>query len=126
MSYDKTGKIQAKPIDRNDAISKIRAAREGSFLCTGFCLDKKVWQGGSWNIIERIADVISAEFIYYVPEHWLDYYLNNTPFLAVSGAIAVEKFGNQFLKRVHGSYSTIIGLPIFEVRQGLEKLGFFD
>jgi len=126
MSYDKTGKVQAKPIDRDDAIAKIRAARDGSFLCTAYCLDKKIWRQGKWELVERIADVVSAEFVYYVPERWIDYYLENTPYLAVSGAIAVEKFGAQFLKTTQGSYSTIVGLPLFEVRQGLEKLGFFD
>ena len=126
MSHDKTGKIHGKPVDRNDAIAKIRAAREGSFLCTAFCLDKKIWRNGRWDIVERVEDVVSAEFIYYVPECWVDYYLENTPYLDVSGAMAVEKFGTQFLKTVHGSYSTIVGLPLFEVRQGLEKLGFFD
>lgn len=125
MSHDKTGTIHGKPIDRADAIAKIKAAREGSFLCTAFCLDKKVWQGDNWVIEERIADIVFAEFLYIVPDNWLDIYLEKTPYLDVSGAIAVEKFGNQFLKTVQGSYSTIIGLPLFEVRQALEKLGFF-
>lgn len=125
MSHDKTGKIHGKPVDRDDAIAKIKAAREGSFLCTAFCLDRKIWRSGKWEIEERVADVVSAEFIYYVADQWIDYYLERTPFLDVSGAIAVENFGNQFLKTVHGSYSTIIGLPLFEVRQALEKLGFY-
>jgi len=126
MSHDKTGKIHGKPVDRDDAIAKIRAARDGSFLCTAFCLDKKIWRNGKWEIVERVADVVSADFVYYVSERWIDYYLENTPYLDVSGAIAVEKFGSQFLNVVHGSYATIVGLPLFEVRQGLEKLGFFD
>jgi len=133
MSHDKMGTIHGKPIDRNDAISKIKAARTGSFLCTAFCLDKKVWQSslekkesGKWVVEERITDVVSAEFVYIIPDALIDTYLDNTPYLDVSGAIAVEKFGNQFLKTVHGSYSTIIGLPLFEVRQALEKLGFFS
>lgn len=125
MSHDKTGKIHGKPIDKEDAISKIKAAREGSFLCTAFCLDKKIWRDNKWEIEERIADIVSAEFLYYVPDEWIGYYLEYTPYLDVSGAIAVETFGNQFLKTVHGSYSTIIGLPLFEVRQALDKLGFF-
>jgi septum formation protein len=125
MSHDKTGTIHGKPVDRADAIAKIKAAAEGSFLCTAFCLDKKIWKLGAWVMQERIADVVFAEFIYVVPDNWLDIYLEKTPFLDVSGAIAVEKFGNQFLKTVQGSYSTIIGLPLFEVRQALEKLGFF-
>ena len=126
MSHDKTGKIQAKPVDRDDAIAKIRAARDGSFLCTAYCLDKKIWHQGKWEIVERVADIVSAELVFFVSEQWIDFYLENTPYLQVSGAIAVEKFGNQFLKVIHGSYSTVVGLPLFEVRQNLEKLGFFE
>jgi septum formation protein len=126
MSHDKTGKIHGKPVDRDDAISKIKAARDGSFLCTAFCLDKKMWQSGKWEIQERVADIVSAEFIYYVADEWIDYYLERTPYLDVSGGIAVENFGNQFLKTVNGSYSTIIGVPLFEVRNALEKLEFYN
>ena len=135
MSHDAHGVVHGKPVDRADAIAKIKATAAGSFLCTAFCLDRKVWQpalaslgevgAGAWVIEERIADVVSAEFLFSVSDKWLDIYLEKTPFLDVSGGIAVEKFGNQFLKTVKGSYSTIIGLPLFELRQALEKLGFF-
>jgi|SRR5690606_19732733 len=125
MSHDKMGTIHAKPVDRSDAVAKIKATRQGSFLCTAFCLDKKVWRSGKWVVQERIADVVSAEFIFYIPDNWIDIYLDTIPFLNVSGGIAVEQYGNQFLKTVSGSYSTIIGLPLFEVRVALEKLGFF-
>lgn len=125
MSHDKTGKIHGKPVDREDAIAKIKATREGSFLCTAFCLDKKMWCDGRWELQERIADVVSAEFSFIIPDEWIDTYLEKIPFLDVSGGIAVELYGNQFLKTVHGSYSTIIGLPLFEVREALQKLGFF-
>jgi septum formation protein len=125
MSHDSMGVVHGKPVDRDDAIAKIKATAAGSFLCTAFCLDRKIWKSGAWVIEERIADVVSAEFTFAVPQNWLDIYLEKTPFLDVSGGIAVEKFGNQFLKTVQGSYSTIIGLPLFELREALEKLGFF-
>jgi len=125
MSHDKNGVIHGKPIDKADAIAKIKASAAGSFLCTAFCLDRKVWKQDAWMIEERIADVIAAEFIFLVPENWIDIYLEKTPYLDVSGGMAIEKYGNQFLKTVQGSYSTIIGLPLFEVREALEKLGFF-
>ena len=125
MSHDKNGVVHGKPLDRADAIAKIKASAAGSFLCTAFCVDKKVWQNGEWVIEERIADVVSAEFIFLVPDNWIDIYLEKTPYLEVSGGMAIEKYGNQFLKTVTGSYSTIIGLPLFEVREALEKLGFF-
>jgi septum formation protein len=125
MSHDKTGKIHGKPVDRADAIAKIKATREGSFLCTAFCLDRKVWRDGAWEIEERVAGIVSAEFSFIIPDEWIDTYLEKVPFLDVSGGIAVERYGNQFLKTVQGSYATIIGLPLFEVRQALEKLGFY-
>ena len=125
MSHDKAGVIHGKPVDRADAIAKIKATAAGSFLCTAFCLDRKVWRFGEWVLEDRVAQIVSAEFIFAVPDSWIDTYLEKTPFLDVSGGIAVEKFGNQFLKTVQGSYSTIIGLPLFELREALEKLGFF-
>jgi septum formation protein len=125
MSHDKAGKINGKPVDRADAIAKIQAARDGSFLCTAFCLERRVWQNNQWITQVHATDIVSADFIYYVADEWIDYYLDRTPFLDVSGAIAVENFGNQFLKTVNGSYSTIIGLPLFELREALEKFSFF-
>jgi|SRR5579863_3464276 len=125
MSHDKQGVIHGKPVDRDDAIAKIKALAEGSYLCSAYCLDKKVWQSGNWHVQERIQDVVAAEFIFSVPAQWLETYIANTPILSVSGAIAVEGFGNQFLKTVNGSYTTIIGLPLFEVREALERMGFF-
>lgn len=124
MSHDKTGKIHGKPVDRADAVAKIKASATGSFLCTAFCLERRVWKSG-WVTEEKITDTVCAEFIFAVPEKWIDIYLDTIPYLDVSGGMAVEKYGNQFLKTVHGSYSTIIGLPVFEVREALEKLGFF-
>lgn len=126
MSHDKNGVIHGKPVDRDDAIAKIKASADGSYLCTAYCLDKKIWQPGGWHLVERIEEVVAAEFIFYVAQHWLEKYLEQTPYLNVSGAMAIEGFGNQFLKTVTGSYTTIIGLPMFEVRESLEKLGFFE
>jgi len=125
MSHDKSGQIHGKPVDRADAIAKIKASAAGSFLCTAFCVDRRVWQGSTWNVDKRITDIVSAEFIFFVPDNWIDIYLEKTPYLDVSGGMAIEKYGNQFLQTVQGSYSTIIGLPLFEVREALEKLGFF-
>lgn len=125
MSHDTDGVIHGKPVDRADAIAKIKASANGSYLCSAYCLDKKVWQSGKWEVQERIEKVVAAEFIFYVADVWLETYIAKTPILSVSGAIAVEGFGNQFLKTVHGSYTTIIGLPMFELRESLEQLGFF-
>jgi predicted house-cleaning NTP pyrophosphatase (Maf/HAM1 superfamily) len=69
--------------------------------------------------------VVTADYVFDVPDAWLDIYLEKSRGLVASGAIAIEEFGSQFLKTVHGSYTTIVGLPMYELREALEKIGFF-
>lgn len=126
LSQNKGGKIEGKPIDSDDAIKKIKAARAGTRLCTSFCLDKKIWCGGAWNIAERIQKSVFAEYQFIIPDEWIDNYLENSIGLSCSNAIAVDLYGAQFLKAVHGSYTTIVGLPMFELREALAQLGFFE
>lgn len=125
MSHDSEGVVHGKPQSRDDAIAKIKAARNGSVVYTAFCLDKKVWHNGVWVVQERITDIVQGSLVFDVPDEWMDRYLAAIPFMDVAGAIAVEYYGNQFLKTVSGSYTTIVGLPLYEVRCALEKLGFF-
>lgn len=120
------GTIQGKPIDREDAIAKIKSARTGSRLATAFCLDRKLYEDGEWKLDRRIVHVVTADYFFDVPDNWLDRYLKNSRGFTSSNAIAVEEYGAQFLKQINGSYSTIVGLPMFELRQALDELKFFD
>jgi septum formation protein len=125
LCQDSNGTIQGKPKDREDAIAKIKQARGGSKLCSAFCLDKKVYKDGAWKTAERIHEVVYSEYLFYVPDNWIDRYLDNSIGLSCSNAIAIELYGAQFLKYVRGSYSTIVGLPMYELREALERIGFF-
>lgn len=125
LSQDKNGTIHGKPIDRADAISKIKSARDGSRLCTAFCLDKKMWKDGAWHIQKRITNCVTAEYLFCVPDAWIETYLDNSIGMSASNAIAIEGYGDQFLKYVHGSYSTIVGLPMYELREALEAIEFY-
>jgi septum formation protein len=125
LSQEKDGTIGGKPANLQDAIDKIRRARAGMCTGTAFCLDKKIWSGGQWQMEQRIEQYVESEYIFDIPEAWIDRYIAHTIALSASQAIAIEEYGAQFLKEVRGSYSTIVGLPLFEVREALEKLGFF-
>jgi len=70
--------------------------------------------------------VVEAGYRFVIPDHWIDRYLEHSWAMIASGAIAVEFYGAQFLQWIDGSYTTVMGLPMFELRQDLEKLGFFD
>jgi len=126
MGQDKNGNIHGKPIDKQDAIEKIRALRGGGYLGTAFCLDRKIFKNNSWQIQDRIINYVDAHYIFEIPDNWIEQYLESVPYyLDISGAITIEGYGAQFLKMVDGSYSSILGLPMFELRVALEKMGFY-
>jgi len=124
LCMTKNGDIQGKPKDRADAIEKLKAARGGAQVATAFCLDKRVFKFGQWEVTKRVQQVVGAEYSFEVSDEWIDLYLEKSLGLSGSGAIAIEGFGDQFLKMVHGSYSAIIGLPMFELRESLKEIGF--
>jgi len=126
LSQDHEGSINGKPVDRDDAVRMIKSARNGSRLVTAFCLDKKICIDGAWQIEKRVVRNEQSVYEFIIPDRWIDIYLNNSIGLAASNAIAIEEFGAQFLKVMQGSFSTIVGLPMFQLREALEELEFFS
>lgn len=125
LSQDLDGTLQGKPADRADAIAKIRSARAGSRVATAFCLDRRVWDGVAWTVAERIQQVVTAQYTFNIPDAWIDIYFEKSIGLNTAGAVAAEDFGAQFLHVINGSYATLLGLPMHEVREALEKIGFW-
>lgn len=127
MGMTQAGDILGKPKDRSDALEKLKACNEGVLTtATAFCLEKRVKKEGLWKTVAQHMQVVAAQSEFYVPENWLDRYLEHSLGLVASGAVAIELYGAQFLKSVSGSYTAIVGLPICEVREALEKMGFFE
>ncbi len=127
MGSDTKGVIHGKPKNKIDAISKIKACRDGVLVtATGFCIEKRVFKNNRWIVEESFSDVVTSESIFIVPDNWIERYLDYSHGLVASGAVAIELYGGQFLKSVKGSYSSIIGLPLYEIRTALENLDFFD
>ncbi len=125
LCMDKNGQLQGKPADYADAVAKIKSSRGGAQCGTALCLDLKVWQKGAWQLDKRIERYVQAYYEFEVPDHLIEPYIANSRCLETAGAIVIEGYGQQFLKKVEGSYSSIIGLPLFEVREALEDIGFF-
>lgn len=131
LGQDSKGQICTKPKDKSDAIRMLRSYRDGAQTGTSFCLDKKIWKNNEWHLVRRISGYASAEYIFNVPENWIERYFDlsiraGIHYLNVSGAVAIEEFGAQFLKSLNGSYNAVVGLPLYEVRRALDELGFFN
>lgn len=133
LGINSEGRICGKPADKEDAIAMLKTYRTGVRTGTGFCLDKRVWRAGAWEIAERIVRYVDATYIFDVPDACIDYYFDNLPllnngctYMDLSGAVAIEGVGMSFTGSIHGSYTAIAGLPLFELRQALQVLGFFS
>ena len=126
MTLSPEGEIFGKPVDRDDAIKKLKSARDGAVTGTAFCLDKKIWSQGTWITYKRIEQFAQGTCSFDVPDEWLDIYLSRPFVYNCAGALFVDGYGAQFVRDVQGSYTAIMGLPMFELRQALTALGFFD
>ena len=127
MGQDARGNIYSKPKNKKDAVDQIKALRGNGLVGTAFCLDKKKFDGNSWVVDERILGYAETSYELDIPDGWIERYLDHTPhYLQISGSITVEGYGAQFLKSITGSYTTVLGLPLFQLREGLEDLGFFS
>jgi septum formation protein len=119
------GEFLCKPTSREDAVRMLKSCRQGhAKVGSGFCLEKRIFVEGVWKTEQRILGFNEASCLFDVPERDVDFYLDNAPFLSVSGGVTIESFGNQFVKDVQGSYSSIIGLPMFDIRNALFEIGF--
>jgi septum formation protein len=118
-----SGKLEGKPVDRADAMEKLKQSRVGVRTGTAFCLQRRAWRGGSWHVEQQVLKFVDATYVFNVPDDAFDFYFEHVPVLG-TGAIAIEGFGNQFLERLDGSYSAVVGLPMYELRRALTELGF--
>lgn len=125
LTENKFGEIEGKPIDRVDAVKKLKSARNGVRTETAFCLDRRIYKDNNWLVDVRIRQSVGATYCFDVPDSVIDFYLDNVPVVG-SCAIAIEGFGGQFLKEIDGSYTAVVGLPMYELRETLIKLGFFN
>jgi septum formation protein len=122
----KSGRMFGKPINKEDAKAMIAAvSAETIEVITGCCLEKMAVVHGEWKVVDQAHWTTSALIDYIIDPAFVDQYLDAEPlFLHACGGCVVEGMGQSFLKSVQGSYSTVLGLPLFELRAALKKMGF--
>jgi len=51
-------------------------------------------------------------------------YIKNTEGIGKAGGYAIQGLAAAFVKSINGSYSSVVGLPLYETRNALEGLGY--
>ncbi len=132
LGANSQSEICRKPVGLADAIQMLKSYRAGAITATGYCIERRRWNfnTNSWVLDQRITGVASASYTFNVPDsclaNYLDAAFSGISYLDVSGAVEIERYGVQYLGDIQGSYTAIVGLPMYEVRDSLAKLGFYD
>ena len=89
-------------------------------IYTSVCIIKK--QGD--QIIKRLKSVKTILKIKRLTDQEIQSYVESREGLNKAGGFAIEGIAGGFIEFINGSYSNIVGLPLFETRNLLLSLGF--
>lgn len=123
----KTGELFGKPRDAEHAKYMLRTFYGDKLeVVTGCCLEKRHWNGNEWQLVDHHYWTTDAVIQFWVAEEELDAYLAKYPAVFHSaGAGILEAGGQVYCKSLQGSYTAALGLPLYELRQALIKIGFY-
>jgi len=115
LSGHPTGEILGKPIDAADAarILQMLSGKVHEVLtAVALMLDPETKP-------LSLVQVSAVEFGHLTPEQITSYISSGEPF-GKAGAYGIQGLGSAFIPSIKGSYSGIMGLPIYEVNQLLD------
>ena len=118
--------IFGKPKDRAQAEYMLKAGRQGSITGTAFCVQKMVFKQDHWHKLDQQTGYAEGFNIIDIPDEFIDFYLDRIDYLNVSGAIKIRGLCEQFVKEIRGSYSAIMGMPMYQLREVLYRMNFYE
>tara|TARA_B100001250_G_scaffold92857_1_gene77327 strand:+ start:1659 stop:2258 length:600 start_codon:yes stop_codon:yes gene_type:complete len=112
--------IFGKPQSESDAISMLQKLSEKTHLVmTGVTVGVITSNQAKFHTISAASNV---EFAKLTESDCKEYCKTNEPF-DKAGGYGIQGYGSAFIKKINGSYSNIVGLPIHEVVKLLKELG---
>ena len=113
-------KIFGKPQSESDAISMLlKLSGKTHLVMTGVTVGVITTEQAKFHTISVASNV---EFAKLTESDCKEYCKTNEPF-DKAGGYGIQGYGSAFIKKINGSYSNIVGLPIHEVVKLLKELG---
>lgn len=121
-----SSQVFGKPLNREHALKMLRAQRQGPIeVVTACCLEKFYRNDEGWHRGEHMQWVTTTQVEFYVDDASMETYFKMLPgVMQASGAAMVDEHGLRYLKSINGSYTSVIGLPLYELCENLRKMGF--
>jgi len=112
--------IFGKPLEESDAISMLlKLSGKTHLVMTAVTIGIMTEEEAKFNTISVSSKV---EFSKLTVSDCKEYCDTGEPF-DKAGGYGIQGFGSAFIRKINGSYSNIVGLPIHEVVQLLKELG---
>lgn len=113
------GVFMGKPTDAMEAGTMLRSLSGRSHeVCSAVAL-----VGPDGLLLE--AFVATTVWFASLPEDWIRAYVDGGDPMDKAGAYAIQNEAGLFVSRIEGSYSNVVGLPLFETGQLLRQAGLW-
>jgi len=112
--------ILGKPVDREDAADMLRMmSGRAHLVLSAVALARSPEQV---DVVLNETRVTFAE----LPDDFIQWYCTTDEPLDKAGAYAIQGHAGQFVSNIEGSYSCVMGLPLFEAGQLLRAAGILS
>jgi septum formation protein len=113
----KDGIIMGKPENAEDATNMLRRLSDGDHdVITGYSI---IDPNGGVAVTDHVTTTVTFKCL--TPEE-IDAYIKTSEPFGKAGAYAIQEIGAFMIKGIQGSYSNVVGLPLFEVIDSLVKV----
>ena len=109
-------KILGKPKDKQEAVEMLTALSG---------MKHQVVTGIAVACGNRLESLVVSTDVFFkgLSEHEIDNYWQTGEPQDKAGAYGIQGIGGQFVKQIQGSYSSVVGLPLYETAQLLAEFG---
>ncbi|MGA9573698.1 MAG: Maf family protein [Lysobacterales bacterium] len=114
------GEILGKPVSRSDAESMLNRLSDRThqvYSAVALVVDA-----------ETVLDALNITAVTFaaMPAAWIRQYCQSDEPMDKAGAYAVQGGTGQYISRIEGSYSGVMGLPLFETAELLRRAGLLS
>lgn len=114
------GKILGKPVSRADARAMLqRLSGQTHNVYSAVALAT-----GGGDVTDRLN--VTAVTFAELPPAWIERYCDGAEPMDKAGAYAVQGSAGRFIRHIDGSYSGVMGLPLYETAELLDRAGLLD
>lgn len=113
------GKILGKPKDKSDAISMLNLLSDNNHhVFTAVTITSDTQQK---------TEVVETQVCFGpLTTQQIEHYWNSGEPQDKAGSYGIQGLGGQFVKHINGSYSAVVGLPLYQTRILLTEFGIID